>query len=65
MEKKYKNSDIIKLVDKAFTNFENDMISGAEKLGKKISDDYQFSIMVTMIKIAIMSEIMTILKEEK
>lgn len=62
MEKKYDSSDIITLVDRAFTNFEKEMSSGGEK---KIDDDSHFSTMLSMIKFAIMGEIMKILKEEK
>ena len=65
MEKKYDNSDIITLVDRAFTNFEKGMSSKGEKLGKKVSDDSHFSTMLSMMKFAIMAEIISILKEEK
>ena len=65
MEKEYDSSDIITLVDRAFTNFEKEMSSRAEKSGKKVSDDSHFNGMLTMIKFAIMGEIMGILKEEK
>lgn len=65
MEKKYDSSDIITLVDRAFTNFEKEMSSGGEKLGKKVSDDSHFSTMLSMMEFAIMGEIMKILKEEK
>lgn len=65
MEKKYDSSDIITLVDRGFTNFEKEMSSRAEKLGKKVSDDSQFDVMLTTMKFAIMAEIMSILKEEE
>lgn len=60
MEKKYDGSEIIKIVDKAFINFEEMF-----KSEKKIDDDSHFDVMMTMIKIAIMGEIMSILKEEE
>ena len=63
MEKKYNRSEIIKIVDKAFINFEEMIKSG--KSEKKIHDDSQFDVMVTMIKFAITSEIINMLKEEK
>ena len=62
MEKKYDVSEIIKIVDKAFINFE-EMFKSA-KSEKKI-DDSHFNGTVTMMKFAIMGEIMSILKEEK
>lgn len=65
MEKKYDSSDIITLVDRAFINFEKEISSIAEKLGKKVSDDYLFNETVTLMKFAIMGEIMGILKEEE
>lgn len=65
MEKKYDSSEIIALVDRGFINFEKEMSSGAEKLGKKVSDDSHFNEMLTMMKFAIMCEIMSILKEEE
>ena len=61
MEKKYDSSEIIKIVDKAFINFE-EMFKSA-KSEKKIDDDSHFDVMVTMMKFAIMGEIMSILKE--
>ena len=61
MEKKYNSSEIIKIVDKAFINFEETINSG--KSEKKIKDDSYFDLMVTMMKFAIMGEIMKILKE--
>ena len=61
MEKKYDTSEIIKIVDKAFINFE-EMFKSA-KSEKKIDDDSHFDLIVTMIKFAIMSEIMSMLKE--
>ena len=61
MKKKYDNSEIIKIVDKAFINFEEMIKSG--KSEKKIEDDSHFDLIVTMIKFAIMSEIMSMLKE--
>lgn len=63
MEKKYDSSEIIKIVDKAFINFEEMFKHGKSK--QKINDDPQFDVMLTMIKFAIMGEIMSILKEEK
>ena len=63
MEKKYDSSDIITLVDRAFTNFEKEIGSRGEKLGKKVSDDSHFGTMLSMMKFAIMGEIMSILKE--
>lgn len=65
MEKKYDSSDIITLVDRGFTNFEKEMSSRGEKLGKKVSDDSHFDWMMTTMKFAIMAEIMSILKEEE
>ena len=61
MEKKYNYSEIIKIVDKAFINFEEMIKSG--KSEQKIDDDSHFDVMVTMMKFAIMGEIMSILKE--
>ena len=61
MEKKYNSSEIIKIVDKAFINFEEMIKSG--KSEQKIDDDSHFDVMVTMMKFAIMGEIMSILKE--
>lgn len=61
MEKKYDVSEIIKIVDKAFINFE-EMFKSA-KSEKKIDDYSHFNVMLTMMKFAIMSEIMSILKE--
>lgn len=61
MEKKYDTSEIIKIVDKAFINFEERLKS--EKSEQKTSDDSHFDLIVTMIKFAIMSEIMSMLKE--
>ena len=65
MEKKYDSSDIITLVDRAFTNFEKEMSSRGEKLGKKVFDGSRFGTMLSTMKFAIMGEIMSILKEEK
>ena len=65
MEKKYDSSDIITLVDRSFTNFEKEMSSRGEKLGKKVSDDSHFSTMLSMMKFAIMGETMSILEEEE
>ena len=65
MEKKYDSSDIITLVDRAFINFEKEISSRSEKLGKKVSDDSLFNETLTMMKFAIMGEIMSILKEEE
>ena len=61
MEKKYDSSEIIKIVDKAFINFEE--MFKSEKSEKKIDDDSHFNVMLTMMKFAIMGEIMSILKE--
>ena len=63
MEKKYDSSEIIKIVDKAFINFE-EMIK-SRKSEQNINDDSHFDVMVTMMKFAIMGEIMSILREEK
>ena len=60
MEKKYDTSEIIKIVDKAFINFEEKFNS--EKSEQKI-DDSPFNETVTLMKFAIMGEIMSILKE--
>ena len=65
MEKKYDSSDIITLVDRAFTNFEKEMSPRGEKLGKKVFDDSHFGTVLSMMRFAIMGEIMKILKEEK
>lgn len=61
MKKKYDSLEIIKIVDKAFINFEEMIKSGKSK--QKIDDDPHFDVMVTMMKLAIMGEIMSILKE--
>ena len=63
MEKKYDTFEIIKIVDKAFINFE-EMFKSA-KSEKKIDGGSHFNEMVTLMKFAIMSEIMSILKEEE
>ena len=63
MEKKYDTFEIIKIVDKAFINFEE--MFKSTKSEKKIKDDSHFDLMVTMMKFAIMGEIMSILKEEE
>lgn len=63
MEKKYDRSEIIKMVDKAFIIFEEKFNS--EKSKQKIKDDSQIDVMMTMIKFAIMGEILGILKEEE
>ena len=63
MEKKYDSSEIIKIVNKAFINFE-EMFKSA-KSEKKIDDDSNFDLIVTMMKFAIMGEIMSMLKEEE
>ena len=63
MEKKYDSSEIIKVIDKAFINFEERFKS--RKSEQNINDDSRFDVMLTMMKFAIMSEIMSILKEEK
>ena len=65
MEKKYDSSDIITLVDRAFINFEKEISSRSEKLGKKVSDNSLFNETLTMMKFAIMGEIMKISKEEE
>ena len=61
MKKKYDSLEIIKIVDKAFINFEERFKS--EKSKQKTNDDSHFDLIVTMIKFAIMSEIMSMLKE--
>lgn len=61
MEKKYDTSEIIKIVDKAFINFEEMIKSG--KSEQKINDDPHFDVMLTMIKFAIIGEIMDMLKK--
>lgn len=61
MEKKYDSLEIIKILDKAFINFEEKLKS--EKSEEKINDDSHFNEMMTMIKLAIIGEIMSILKE--
>lgn len=61
MEKKYDDSEIIKIVDEAFDRFEKTVSEGNEKQVK----DSQFGIMVTMTKFAIISEIMSIIKGEE
>ena len=61
MEKKYDYSGIINIVDKAFINFEEMIKSTTSE--KKI-DDSHFNGMLTMIKLSIIGEIMSILKEE-
>ena len=63
MEKKYDASEIIKIVDKAFINFEEIIKSG--KSEQKINDYSHFDLIVTMMKFAIMGEIMSMLKEEE
>ena len=63
MEKKYEGSEIIKIVDTAFINFKNMIKSG--KSEQKINYDSHFDVLVTMMKFAIIVEIMSILKEEK
>lgn len=63
MEKKYDTLEIINIVDKAFINFEE--MFKSKKSEKKIDDDSQFNGMLTTMKLAIMAEIMGILKEEK
>ena len=63
MEKKYDTSEIIKIVDKAFINFEE--MFKSEKSEQKINDDSHFNEMLTLMKLAIMAEIMSILKEEE
>ena len=61
MEKKYDTSEIIKIVDKAFINFEE--MFKSSKSEKNIDDDSHFNEMLTLMKFAIMCEIMSILKE--
>ena len=63
MEKKYDSSEIIKVIDKAFINFEERFNS--RKSEQNINDDSRFNVMLTMMKFAIMGEIMDMLKEEK
>ena len=63
MEKKYDGPEIIKIVDKAFINFEEMLKSG--KSEQKINDDSHFDVLLMMMKFAIMGEIMSLLKEEK
>ena len=63
MGKKYDTSEIIKIVDKAFINFEEMIKSG--KSEQKIDDDSHFDVIVTMMKFAIMGEIMSMLEEEE
>ena len=63
MKKKYDTSEIIKIVDKAFINFEE--MFKSEKSEKKIDDDSHFNEMLTLMKFAIMGEIMSILKGEE
>ena len=63
MEKKYDGSEIIKIVDKAFINFEE--MFKSKKSEKKIDDDSHFNEMVTLMKFAIIGEIMSILKGEE
>lgn len=63
MEKKYNSSEIINMVDKSFINFEERFKS--EKSEQKINDDSNFDLIMTMIKFAIMSEIMSMLREEE
>ena len=63
MEKKYDASEIIKIVDKAFINFEE--MFKSKKSEKKIDDDSDFGTVLSMMKFAIMGEIMGILKEEE
>ena len=63
MEKKYDGSQIIKIVDKAFINLE-EMFKSA-KSEKKIDDNSRFNETMTLMKFAIMGEIVSILKEEK
>ena len=61
MGKKYDTSEIIKMVDKAFINFEEKFNS--EKSEQKIDDDSHFGVIMTMMKFGLMGEIMSILKE--
>lgn len=63
MEKKYNSLEIIEIVDKAFINFEE--MFKSKKSEKKIDDDSHFNVMLTMMKFAIMGEIMSILKGEE
>ena len=63
MEKKYDASEIIKIVDKAFINFEEKFKSAESE--KKTDDDSHFDVMMTMMKFIIITEIMSMLKEEK
>lgn len=61
MEKKYDTSEIIKIVDKAFINFEERLKS--EKSEEKIDDNSHLGVIMTMMKFGLMGEIMSILKE--
>ena len=61
MEKKYDSLEIIKIVDKAFINFEE--MFKSRKSEQKIDEDSHFDLIVIMMKFAIMGEIMSILKE--
>ena len=61
MEKKYDTSEIIKIIDKAFINFE-EMFKSA-KSEEKIDDNSHFGVIMTMMKFGLMGEIMSILKE--
>lgn len=63
MKKKYDTLEIINIVDKAFINFEE--MFKSKKSEKKIDDDSQFNGMLTTMKLAVMAEIMGILKEEE
>lgn len=60
MEKKYDTSEVIKIVDKAFIIFEEKFNQGKSE---KNIDDSDSDVMVTLIKFAIMGEIMNMLKE--
>ena len=61
MEKKYDSSEIIKILDKAFINFEERFNS--RKSEQNINDASHFNVMLTMMKFAIIGEIMSILKK--
>lgn len=62
MEKKYDSSEIIKIIDKAFINFEESFKSREPE--QKIKDSH-LDVMLTMMKFAIMGEIMSILRGGK
>lgn len=59
MEKKYETSEVISLLDRGFTNFEKQV---SENQAEK---DPQFYAMLSLIKLAVISEVMNLLREEK